>query len=147
MQTFSQIISQFSSSVQSIPAVNTFAYGSLDKLDSTTQNVSYPYVFVRPITSPGLRLDPNGITGTHSLTFEVYSLAVPTLTESDYLSVMSTTEQVIYDIVAQFNYGVNQQDTWLLVDNIAPVNEAFNDRTYGWVATLQFQEPTQLNAC
>jgi hypothetical protein len=147
MQTFGQIINQFSSSVQEVPAVSTFSYGSLDKLDSTTQNVAYPYVFIRPITSPGLRLDTNGVTGTHSLTFEIYSLAVPTLIESDYLSVMSTTEQIIYDIVAKFNYGVNQQDTWLLIDNIAPVNEAFNDRTYGWVATVQFQEPGQLNAC
>jgi len=147
MQTFSQIITQFSSSVVEIPAISSFAYGSLDKLDSTTQNVTYPYVFVRPITSAGLVLDNNGITGTHSLTFELYSLAVPTLTESDYLSVMSTTEQIIYDIVAKFNYGVNQQNTWLLISNIAPVNEAFNDRTYGWVCTVQFQESATLNAC
>ena len=147
MQTFKQIVTSFQAAATAHLGVNTFYYGTLDKLDSTTQNVAYSYVFLRPLSSPGIVLNPNGISGTRNLAFELYSLDVPKLTEVDYLQVMSNTEQVIYDILSYFNNGADQQNTYCLLSAITPVNEAFNDRVYGWVANINVINVGVLNYC
>lgn len=147
MLTFKQIVNLFDAACTAHKGVNTFHYGTLDKLDASTQNVAYNYVFLRPLSSPGIVLNPNGVSGTRNLAFELYSLDVPKLTESDYLTVMSNTEQVIYDILSYFNLGANQQNVYCLATTITPVNEAFNDRVYGWVANINVVNEGVLNYC
>lgn len=147
MRTFKDIVDIFQAACTAHKGVNTFYWGTLDKLDSTSQNVKYNYVFLRPLASTGLVLNANGQAATHSLTFELYSLDVPKLTESDYLQVMSDTEIVIYDLISYFNLGQNQQNLWCNLNTIVPVNEAFNDRVYGWVATITVNEPGILDYC
>jgi len=147
MQTFKQIVELFQTACTPHLGVNTFYWGTLDKLDSTTQNVAYNYVFLRPMSSPGIQLSANGISGTRSLAFELYSLDVPKLTESDYLTIMSNTEQIIYDILSYFNNGAVQQTMYTTLANITPVNEAFNDRVYGWVANINLINAGVLNYC
>jgi hypothetical protein len=147
MQTFKQIVDLFDAACTAHLGVNTFYYGTLDKLDATSQNVNYNYVFLRPLSSPGIVTNPNGLTGTRNLAFELYSLDVPKLTETDYLTVMSNTEQVIYDILSYFNNGSNQQTLYTTLSTITPVNEAFNDRVYGWVATVNVINEGILNYC
>lgn len=147
MQTFKQVVETFQAACTAHKGVSTFHYGTLDKLDATTQNVSYNYVFLRPMSSPGIQLSANGISGTRSLAFELYSLDVPKLTEVDYLTVMSNTEQVIYDILSYFNDGDNQQTIYTTLSTITPVNEAFNDRVYGWVANINVINIGILNYC
>ena len=147
MRTFKNIVDIFQAACTAHKGVNTFYWGTLDKLDSTSQNVKYNYVFLRPLASTGLVINPNGQAATHSLTFELYSLDVPKLTESDYLQVMSDTEIVIYDILSYFNLGANQQNLWCTLNTIVPVNEAFNDRVFGWVATITVNEPGILDYC
>ena len=147
MKTFKEIVETFESACDANLVVNTFQYGTIDKLDASTQNVSYPYVFLRNVTSPGLVLNANGVSGTRTLTFELYSLDVPKLTESDYLDVMSDCENTIYDIVSYFNNGADQQDSYITLVNIAPVNEAFQDRVYGFVATINYTEEGILDFC
>lgn len=147
MKTFKQIVDTFETACNATPAVKTFAYGTIDKLDSTAQNVLYPYIFLRPLTSPGIQLSDNGVSGTRTLTFELYSIDIPKLTEEDYLQLMSTTEQTGYAIISYFNLGPNQTNSFLTLTNIAPVNEAFNDRVYGWVYTLDYTESGVLDYC
>lgn len=148
MKTFEQVVKSFEAACNAHLAINTFNYGTIDKLDTSIQNVRYPYIFLRPITSTGFILDGNGRSGVRSLTFELYSLDVPKQTDSDYLGVMSDTEQYIYDILGWFNFrGTSQQEEWCTLANIAPVNEAFQDRTFGFVATLDYNESAILNYC
>jgi len=147
MRTFKTIVELFQSACNKHAGVNTFYYGTLNKLDSTSQNVEYNYVFLRPLASTGLVINANGQAATHSLTFELYSLDVPKLTEEDYLQVMSDTEIIIYDLLSDFNLGANQQNLWCTLNTIVPVSEAFNDRVYGWVATVTVNEPGILDYC
>jgi hypothetical protein len=147
MRTFKNIIDTFQAACTAHKGVNTFYYGTLDKLDSTSQNVKYNYVFLRPLTSPGIVVNANGQSGIRRLSFELYSLDVPRLTESDYLTVMSDTEFVIYDLISYFNLGTQQQNSYIVINNITPVNEAFNDRVYGWVASIDYVEIGNLDFC
>lgn len=147
MRTFKNIIDTFQAACTAHKGVNTFYYGTLDKLDSTSQNVKYNYVFLRPLTSPGIVVNANGQSGIRRLSFELYSLDVPRLTESDYLTVMSDTEFIIYDLISYFNLGTQQQNSYIVINNITPVNEAFNDRVYGWVASIDYVEIGNLDFC
>ena len=147
MRTFKDIVNIFQSACDDHAGVNDFYYGSLNKLDSTSQNVQYNYVFLRPLASPGLVISSNGQAATHSLTFELYSLDVPKLTESDYLEVLSDTEIIIYDLISYFNLGTDQQNLYCTLNTIVPVSEGFNDRVFGWVATVTVNEPGVLDFC
>lgn len=147
MNTFKQIVERFETACNATPAIHEFAYGTLDKLDSTTQNVSYSYMFLRPLASPGIVLNENGLSGTRTLTFELYSLDVPKLTEEDYLQVMSTCEQNFYSVLSYFNVGPYETDSFITLNTIVPVNEAFNDRVYGWVGTIDYTETGVLDYC
>ena len=147
MKTFKDIVDTFQAGCAQHAAVNTFYYGTIDKLDSTSQNVAYPYVFLRPLTSVGLVQNPNGQSANRSLSFEMYVLDIPKLTESDYLQVMSDSEVIIYDLISYFNLGASQRNNWINLTTITPVNEAFNDRVYGWVAEINYQEMAILDYC
>jgi len=113
--------------------VKTVQFGTLNTLDDN-QNIVYPMVHIRPMTSPGLQYDTTNNTYTRLLTFEIYSLAIPNL-ETDGLVELSETEQIIYNIVQRYNSD-NSNLTDFAVESIAPVAEAFQDRVYGWVATI-----------
>jgi hypothetical protein len=147
MKTYKEVVTEFSASCAAHLAIKSFAEGALDYLDASSQNVKYPYIFLRPVASPGINLDANGISGTRSLTFELYSLDVPTLSDASPLQIKSNTEQYIYDIISYFNLGSVQQTEWITLQGILPVDEAFNDRAYGWVATITYTDTAVLDYC
>ena len=147
MKTYKQVVETFQSASDSHLAIKTFAEGALDYLDASSQNIKYPYIFLRPLTSPGINLNANGISGTRSLTFEMYSLDVPNLKDASPLNIKSNTEQYIYDLIAYFNLGSGQQNEFITLQNITPVDEAFNDRVYGWVAVLNYTDIAILDYC
>ena len=147
MRTYYDVVNEFSASCAAHLAIKTFAEGALDYLDASSQNVKYPYIFLRPLTSPGINLNANGISGTRTLTFEMYSLDVPNLKDASPLQIKSNTEQYIYDIISWFNLGDVQRTQFITLQNITPVDEAFNDRAYGWVAVLNFTDTAVLNYC
>ena len=147
MRTYHDVVTEFSASCAAHLAIKSFAEGAIDYLDASSQNVKYPYIFLRPITSTGIVLNDNGISGTRSLTFEIYSLDVPNLKEASPLQIKSNTEQYIYDIISWFNLGDVQRTQWITLNNITPVDEAFNDRAYGWVATLNYNDTAVLDYC
>jgi hypothetical protein len=147
MKTYKEVVETFQAACTAHLAIKSFAEGSLDYLDASSQNIQYPYIFLRPITSPGINLNPNGISGTRSLTFEMYSLDIPKLSDESPLKIKSDTEQYIYDLISYFNLGSAQQTEWINLANIIPVDEAFNDRAYGWVANLTYTDVYTLNYC
>ena len=129
MKTYKQVVEQFQAACNAHLAIKAFAEGALDYLDASSQNIKYPYIFLRPVASPGINLDANGISGTRSLTFELYSLDVPKLSDASPLKLKSDTEQYIYDLISYFNLGSQQQTEWITLQGILPVDEAFNDRS------------------
>ena len=147
MKTYFDIVNEFSSSCAEHLAINSFAEGALDYLDASSQNIKYPYIFLRPLTSPGINLNSNGVSGTRTLTFELYSLDVPKLSDASPLQIKSNTEQYIYDIISWFNLGDVQRTQFITLQNITPVDEAFNDRAYGWVGVLNFTDTAVLDYC
>lgn len=147
MKTYKEVVDTFQSASNAHLAIKAFAEGSIDYLDASSQNIRYPYIFLRPITSPGINLNENGVSGTRSLTFELYSLDVPKLSDASPLKIKSDTEQYIYDLIAYFNLGSQQQTEWIVLNTIIPVDEAFNDRAYGWMATITYTDTAILNYC
>jgi len=146
-KTYQQVVETFQSASNAHLAINSFAEGALDYLDASSQDIKYPYIFLRPLTSNGIVLDANGVSGARTLTFEMYSLDIPKLSNASPLKIKSDTEQYIYDIIAWFNLGDNQQTEYLTLQNITPVDEAFNDRAYGWVAVVNYTDSYYLDYC
>jgi hypothetical protein len=147
MKTYQEVVNTFASASAAHLAINSFAEGSIDYLDASSQNIKYPYIFLRPIQSPGINLNTNGVSGTRSLTFEMYSLDVPQLSNASPLKIKSDTEQYIYDLIAWFNLGSGQQTEFITLQGIIPVDEAFEDRAYGWQATLTYTDTYVLDYC
>ena len=139
--TYNQIIGFFETAANLHLAINSFGTGPLNELDARSQNAIYPYLFVRPMSSPGL------VDNTRTLNFEVYSLDVPALGDQSPVDVMSNTELYLYDIGAWFNTGPLQQNVEYDMINITPVNEAFNDRAFGWAASVNIVVPYVYNFC
>lgn len=140
--TYSQIVTAFQQACDAHIQIASFDSGTIDYLDASAQNRLYPYVFMRPMSA--LLADR-----TRTLTFELYSLDQPNLRSQSNVDVISNTEQYIYDLMAWFNFGpaARQQTYDVSVSNIAPVNEAFQDRVFGWVATVDVVTPFNLDYC
>ena len=142
MRTYKQIVEIFEEATTAHIPTKTFAEGTIDYLDASSQNVKYPYMFLRPLSSPGLQ------DNTRILTFELYSLDVPKLSDQSPLQVKANTELWLYDILSYLNYGPTG-DTNIACNlvTMTPVNEAFNDRVYGWVAQIDVTEDGVYNYC
>jgi len=145
--TYKSIVEQFETACNAHLAIHTFKEGSIDKLDSSIQNVEYPYAFLRPLQSTGMVLNTNGQSGLRSLTFELYMLDIPALTDDDVLKIQSDTEIYVYDIISYFNLGNNQREEYITLNNITPIYEAFNDRLAGWSANITYNSYGTLDYC
>jgi len=145
--TYSYIVEQFRTACAEHLAINEFGEGSIDRLDSLTQNVKYPLAFLRPIQSNGITLNANGVSGARTLNFEFYMMDVPQLTDTDVLQLQSQTEIYLYDIIAYFNLGSDQQLEFITLNSISPLYEAFNDRVAGWVGNITVNTQATLDFC
>ena len=145
--TYRYIVEQFRTACAEHLAINEFGEGSIDRLDSLTQNVKYPLAFLRPIQSNGITLNQNGVSGARSLNFEFYMMDVPQLTDVDVLQLQSNCEIYLYDIIAYFNLGSFQQLEFITLNSISPLYEAFNDRVAGWVGNITINTQATLDFC
>lgn len=142
MKTYKQIVEIFEAATTAHIPTKMFAEGAIDYLDANSQNIKYPFMFLRPLATPGLQ------NNTRTLTFELYSLDVPKLSDQSPLLVKSNTELWLYDILSYLNYGpTSDRNIACNLVNMTPVNEAFNDRVYGWVAQIQVTEDAVYNYC
>jgi len=145
--TYAYIVEQFRTACDEHLAINSFGEGSIDRLDSLTQNVKYPLAFLRPLNSQGMVLNTNGVSGARSLNFELFMLDVPQLTDTDVLQLQSQTEIYLYDIIAYFNLGDDQQLEYITLNSITPLYESFNDRVCGWNANITVNTYGTLDFC
>jgi hypothetical protein len=120
--------------------INHFAVGTLDYLDANSQNMKYPLLFLRPLQSV---IEDN----VRNLLFEMYVLVKPDLNDLSATKIISDAEQYTYDIASYVNRGPSQQNYQFDFENITPVNEAFNDRLYGWLSNVNMMVPESYNYC
>lgn len=140
---YSSIIDQFVSASNANLGIATFDTGTLDFLDANAVNKSYPYIYLRPLPSQGV---VDRIKGN---TFELYSMDVPKLSDESPVDILSQCEERIYQLLAWFNQGTTdiQQVYEVNITDLSPVNEAFQDRVYGWVATIDVFTPFRWDYC
>tara|TARA_R110000822_G_scaffold61319_5_gene151814 strand:- start:2110 stop:2556 length:447 start_codon:yes stop_codon:yes gene_type:complete len=135
MINFQEIVNLFELAVAQNQYYKGFGFGAIDNLDSVV-NRGYPLMFMRPLSSPGL----SGQDGrVRTLTFELYSLDVPKLSDQDRRISLSNTEQGIYDVYGFILDGPVQYDFSMSFLNIVPLIEAFGDKAAGWVATINLE--------
>lgn len=129
--TYKQIVDIFTDAASSHLAINAFAEGAIDYLDSYSQNVKYPFMFLRPLSSPGL------INNVRTLNFELYSIDIPKISDESPIDVKSRTELFLYDVLSYMRYGPTANYSLdFNLTSITPANEAFQDRAYGWVGGI-----------
>ena len=140
--TYANIVDAFSAACTAHLQIASFDSGTIDFLDASAQNRLYPYVFLRPLSA--VLADK-----VRTLQFELYSLDQPKLKSQSNKDIISNTEQYIYDLMAWFDYGpaARQQFYEVTLVNAAPVNEAFQDRVFGWVGTIDVTTPFNLDYC
>jgi len=140
---YSEIIDLFIQACDENLSVSTFDTGTIDFLDANAVNKNYPYIYLRPISSPGV------VDGTRTLTFELYSMDVPNVYDQSPVQLLSACEERIYQICSWFNRGETdiQQTYEINITDVSPVNEAFEDRVFGWVATIEVVTPWNWNYC
>ena len=147
MTSLENVVGMFRDAANKHEYVQSFAFGSLDYLDASSQNIKYPYVFLRPLNSPGYSQD----TRLRILAFELYCLDVPRLQNESPEAVMSKMEEVLYDFGGYFNWGPPNDDQQKGVSydllSITPTLEAFQDRVYGFVGNVQLSESGIYDYC
>ena len=137
MKTYKDIVDKFERASEYHTFIQSYGHGSLDKLNDA-MNQPYPLLWVRPISSIGIQP-----YGSRTLTFEVYLLDVPKLDRSTDIQTMSDAERALYDVYAYFRDGAEQYEYGINMVTIVPVMEGFQDRMFGWVATIEIQTTTQ----
>ena len=140
-RTYEDVVNHFQAACDANLAVASFATGPIDYLDSSIVNRTYPFVFLRPMSSIGVQ------GNTKTLSFELYSLDIPKLSDGNALKVMSNTEEIIYTLASYFTLGPDQKYWDLTINSITPVNEGFQDRVFGWVADIDVATPYTLDYC
>ena len=135
MINYDQIINVFELATTQNQFYKGFGHGAIDQLDATV-NRGYPLLFMRPLSSQGL----SGVDGrVRTLTFELYSLDVPKISDLDRRVALSNTEQGIYDIYSFILDGPVQYEFGMTFASIVPLIEAFGDKAAGWVATINLE--------
>lgn len=139
---YQEIVQLFQSRCDAHLAIASFDTGTLDYLDASAVNRKYPYIFLRPMNT--LYADK-----IRTLSFEMYSLDIPKVKSQSNTQLMSDTEMYIYDIMSYFEFGpdIIQQNYSATMTDCVPVNEAFQNRVYGWVANLDIATPFNLDYC
>lgn len=141
--TYREVVDVIKEACDKHLSINTFATGPIHYLDSKSQNVEYPLMFARPLSSQGLQRSLQ----SRILSFEMFSLDVPKLQDDEALDVMSNTELWLYDVLAFINRGEYQNMIEVTLRSIAPVHESFQDRVSGWSAQVDISVPFNTDFC
>ena len=143
--TYKQTVDTVQAAANAHLAIQSFAEGPISYLDAHSTDIKYPFMFMRPLSSPGLA------GRVRTLNFELYMLDVPKLSNESPLQIMSNMEQVILDIGSYSNWGPPTDNQTLGyqfdINTMVPALEVFNDRAYGWVATINIQTQGTYDYC
>ena len=140
--TYKQVVEAVEAAANAHLAINTFAEGPISYLDAKSVNVLYPFMFMRPLSSPGLS------GNVRTLNFELYMLDVPKLSNESPLELKSRTELFLYDVLSYLRYGpTNHYSMDFTLSSITPVDEGFQDRAYGWVGGISVTSEGIYNYC
>lgn len=134
MINYKDIVDLFETAVTEHSYLQHFKHGTIDNIDVAV-NSPLPMAFLRPLQSTGLLTGTSG--RNRELTFELYVLDQPKISDEDGRLVLSNTEQASYDMFSFFYDGSYQQSMDIEMDSIIPVNEAFQNRLSGWVSTIR----------
>ena len=139
---YREIVEDFQQACDEHLSISSFDSGTLDYLDASAVNRIYPFVYLRPLSA-------TLVDKQRTLGVELYVLDQPKIKSQSNIDVVSNTEMYLYDLMAWFNFGPAQRQQVYDVQlaNAAPVNEAFQDRVYGWVGTLDIITPFMLDFC
>lgn len=130
MKTYREILEKFEQAATYHDHIKSFGHGSLDKLNDV-MNQPYPLLWVRPMASLGIQP-----YGQRTLSFEVYILDVPKLDRTTDVITMSDCERTLYDVYTFFRDGNFQQTYEVNMSGITPIQEAFQDRLFGWLGNF-----------
>ena len=140
--TYKQTVDTVQAAADAHLAINSFAEGSISYLDAHSQNIVYPFMFMRPLSSPGLS------NRVRTLNFELYMLDVPKLSNESPVDLKSRTELFLYDVLSYLRYGpTNQYSMDFNLTSITPVDEGFQDRAFGWVAGVSITSEGMYDYC
>jgi len=140
--TYKKIVDTVQQACNDHLAIKSFAEGSISYLDAHSVNIVYPFVFLRPLSSPGL------IGNVRTLNFELYSLDVPKLSNESPVDLKSRTEIFLYDVLSYLRYGPTAEYTMdFNLSSITPVDEGFQDRAFGWVGGVSVTSEGIYNYC
>ena len=140
--TYKQTVDTVQAAADAHLAIKSFAEGSISYLDAHSQNIVYPFMFMRPLSSPGL------VNRTRTLNFELYMLDVPKLSNESPVELKSRTELFLYDVLSYLRYGPTNQYTMdFTLSSITPVDEGFQDRAFGWVGGVSVTSEGVYNYC
>ena len=140
--TYKQTVDTVQAAANAHLAIKSFAEGPISYLDAHTQNIVYPFMFMRPLSSPGL------VNNVRTLNFELYMLDVPKLSDESAIQLKSRTELFLYDVLSYLRYGPTNEYTMdFNLNGITPVDEGFQDRAYGWVGGLSITSEGVYNYC
>ena len=140
--TYKQVVDTVEAAANAHLAINTFAEGPISYLDAKSVNVKYPFMFMRPLSSPGL------VGNIRTLNFELYMLDVPKLSNESPIDLKSRTELFLYDVLSYLRYGpTNQYTLDFTLSSITPVDEGFQDRAFGWVGGVSVTSEGIYNYC
>ena len=140
--TYKEVVDTVQLAADTHLAIQSFAEGPISYLDSHSTDIKYPFMFMRPLSSPGLS------GNVRTLNFELYMLDVPKLSDESPLQVKSRTELFLYDVLGYIRF--NPQNNYSLdfsLSSITPVNEGFQDRAYGWVGGVSVTSEGVYNYC
>jgi hypothetical protein len=140
--TYREIVDEFDAACTAHLQIASFDSGTIDFLDASAVNRLYPFIFLRPMNTL--------VSGNvRTLSFELYSLDVPRISGGSNIDVVSNTEQYLWDLMAWFNVGTTarQQTYDVIMNSATPVNEAFQDRVFGWMGNIDILSPFALDYC
>lgn len=149
--TFKGLVRDLKKIYQHHEQINDFGFGYSEDITIKHDKegaVQYPYMFIVP--SP-TTVDERQI----SYQFELIIMdRVINYTDENLVDILSDTNQIIQDVIAQFKYGYGAADgdyatTYDLQTpvDLRPFSDKYDDYVTGWLCTLNVTLPQTLDRC
>lgn len=129
--------------------VTDFGYGATYNIESRSEAMTFPYVWLDDIGSTIEVSTDNGYKSIY-YQFDIYAMDKINKGDSNYDEVISDTHKIITDMMAEISQHKYYRDMGLSLMNditMEPVLEATNDNVNGWKASVTLRQPFRMTAC